>query len=298
MTSSARNASGEGAVAPYAGRRIALATMHGKEKAVAPSMRDVLGAQVVVPPGLDTDVLGTFSGEVARQGTMGEVAVAKARMGMAASGLRIGLASEGSYGPHPQVPFVAAGMEILVLVDDERGLAVTESLIDDAPCFGHVIAGADEDLGAFLDRICFPRHALIVCPNEPAAKGPFVKGIRKPTDLHSAIRAAVAASIDGRALVQTDMRAHMNPTRSSTLERLAARLAARLNCTCPACGAPGFGIVDVESGLPCEWCEGPSVMLRYQVFGCARTDCDYQEKRPRPDGLTHADPGNCTVCNP
>ncbi|MFN2288745.1 MAG: DUF6671 family protein, partial [Chromatocurvus sp.] len=114
---------------PYTGRRIALATMHRKEVVIAPPMKRVLGAELVVPAGLDTDALGTFSGEIPRQGTMGDVAVAKARMGMVAAGLGIGLASEGSFGPHPEIPVVAVGRELLVLVDDERGLVVFESLI-------------------------------------------------------------------------------------------------------------------------------------------------------------------------
>jgi hypothetical protein len=107
-----------GRVAPYAGRRIALATMHGKDSAIAPPLRLRVGADLVVPVGLDTDALGTFTGEIERKGTMREVAIAKARLGMVATGLQLGLASEGSYGPHSSVPFMAAGVELLALVDD------------------------------------------------------------------------------------------------------------------------------------------------------------------------------------
>lgn len=296
MTVSARCKSGYSIAAPYAGRRIALATMHEKDKIIAPPMRDRLGAELVVPAGLNTDALGTFSGEIKRQGTMGEVAIAKARLGMAATGLKFGLASEGTYGPHPQIPFIATGIELLVLVDDERGLIVSESLIDEAPSFDHTNAKPGDDISRFLSRIGFPEHAVIVGPNEPATKGPVVKGIRGASDLSRAIVTAAETSRDGLALVQTDMRAHMNPTRMATLGRLAAKLADRLNHTCPTCAAPGFGLVEVEKGLPCEWCGGPSVMLRHQVFGCVV--CDHREKRPRPDGLTQADPGHCPACNP
>ena len=40
-------------------------------------------------------------------------------------GLALGLASEGSYGPHPVVPFVPSGLELLVLVDEGIVVAVT-----------------------------------------------------------------------------------------------------------------------------------------------------------------------------
>ena len=51
---------------PYHGQRIALASMHAKEQALVAPFRRVLGAEVVVAPALDTDELGTFTGEVPR----------------------------------------------------------------------------------------------------------------------------------------------------------------------------------------------------------------------------------------
>src|SRR6202012_948723 len=51
---------------PYTHKRIGLATIHSKERAIAPPFRRLMGAEVIVPPNLDTDVLGTFSGEVPR----------------------------------------------------------------------------------------------------------------------------------------------------------------------------------------------------------------------------------------
>lgn len=56
------------------------------------------------------------------------------------------------------------------------------------------------------------------------------------------------------------------------------------------------GQVDVETGLRCEWCGGPSLMVRYQIFGCVA--CDHLDRRARSDGLSHADPGQCPECNP
>ncbi|MFN2328336.1 MAG: DUF6671 family protein [Chromatocurvus sp.] len=286
------------AVTPYTGRRIALATMHRKEAVIAPPMRRVLGVELVVPAGLDTDALGTFSGEIPRQGTMGDVAVAKARMGMLAAGVGMGLASEGSYGPHPEIPVIAVGRELLVLVDDERGIVVFESLIDDAPRFAHVTASPGADITSFLAASGFPEHAMIVGPNEPATDGPFVKGIRDAPRLYEAISGAAGSSRDGLALVQTDMRAHMNPTRNAALGRLADRLAVRLTQRCPACGTPGFGIVDVEIGLPCRECGGPSVLMLGEIHGCACTECAHREHYPRPDRLEYATPADCPYCNP
>ena len=278
---------------PYAGRRIAFATMHGKEAAVSAAARDLLGAEIVVPEGIDTDRLGTFSGEVARIGTVEETARAKARMGMAAAGLDLGLASEGSYGPHPQIPFLAAGQEVMVLVDDTRGIVLCETLTDPAPRYDHATLALGEDAAPFLSRIGFPDHAVVVRPN---TGGMAFKGLRDAGKVVEAIARAAGDSRDGRAFVQTDMRAHMNPTRMALLSRLAQRLFARAATPCPACSTPGFGRVGLERGLPCAWCAAPTDLVRAELFGC--TLCNWKETRPRGDGLSEADPGTCPACNP
>lgn len=280
---------------PYRGKQAVLTTMHGKETVIGPVLRQELGLEVV-PIGLDTDSLGTFSGEIPRAGTMREAAIAKARLGMVATGLRIGLASEGSYGPHPHVPFLAGGIELMVLVDDTRGIVVTEHLVEDAPVFDHAFARTSEELGPFLERIEFPRHAVIVKPAMDAPAGFVYKGLRRRDELTAAVSACALLSGDRRALVQTDMRAHMNPTRMDSIRRLASALADRLSQLCPECSATGYGQVDVESGLPCEDCGAPSIMIQHRVFGCVA--CDHRERRPRSDGRAHADPGHCPLCNP
>lgn len=269
--------------------------MHGKDAAIGPVL-EALGMEVVVPAGLDTDALGTFTREVPRRGTMQAAARAKARLGMERAGLPLGIASEGSYGPHPQLVVVPGGVELLVVVDDERGIVVEESLVEDRPCFAHVEVEPGEALDAFLAQVDFPAHALAVSPLGPDDLGGRTKGIRERALLDEAIRAAARRSGEGKARVETDMRAHCNPTRMATIARLAERLAARLRAQCPACGSPGFGVVRVERGLPCEWCDGPSTMVLHEVFGCCA--CAHEEPRPRSDGLRRAPPARCTLCNP
>lgn len=279
---------------PYAGRRAVLATMHGKEAAVAPAFREIAGIGVTGARGIDTDRLGTFTGEVARTGSVEETALAKARLGMAATGETLGIASEGSYGPHPQVPFLAAGVEHLVFVDEERGLVVRETLVDEAPVYDHAVIGSVLELEPVLWRLGFPDHAVTVRPNDGVQVAR--KGIRERPDLREAVAWAVALSADGRAFLQTDMRAHMNPTRMAAIGRLAARLARRLLQVCPSCRAPGFGAVGVERGLPCALCGEPTGMVRAELHGCAA--CGYSEARPRPDGRVEAEAGSCPACNP
>lgn len=74
--------------------RAALGTMHGKEAALAPPL-SVLGITLIRPE-IDTDRFGTFTAEMPRSGTMADAARAKAKAAIAATGLSVGLASEGA----------------------------------------------------------------------------------------------------------------------------------------------------------------------------------------------------------
>jgi len=121
--------------------------------------------------GVDTDNLGTFTGEIARVGTPRQVAIAKARLGLLSTGEQLGLANEGSFGPHPQIPWLAVDHELLAFVDQELGIEAIESVVTDKTNFGHCGARHVGDLGQFLQRSRFPSYALIVRPNDGIKPG-------------------------------------------------------------------------------------------------------------------------------
>ncbi len=281
---------------PYCGREAVLATKHHKERSLGRPFRAALGIVVTVPDDLDTDMLGTFTGEVERVGTPREVAIRKARMGMRASGIPLGLANEGSFGPHPRVPFIASDHEVLAFVDEELGITVVESILTEDTNFGHSSARTVGDLADFMKRARFPSHALIVRPNDGLKLDVLVKGITDCDDLDRAVIRCAAASADGMAHVGTDMRAHVNPTRQRAIRRVAFRLARRLASLCPACGTPGWGITGTEKGLPCRGCGTPTEWVKHEIFGCAQCDCT--DARPRRDGRREAEEGQCPLCNP
>ena len=157
---------------PYAGAAIAIATLHGKAGALAPAFAAV-GVRLVPADDVDTDALGTFSGEIPRRLPPLDTAIEKARLGMRATGLPLGLATEGSFGPDPVLGFVPLHREIAVLVDDTRGLVIAESLAShETNLAGRTIAAVDALDDAELARWKFPSHALIVRA-EPA--GPDVR---------------------------------------------------------------------------------------------------------------------------
>ena len=269
--------------------RVALGSMHGKEAALVPPLA-ALGIEVVVA-GIDTDRFGTFTAETPRQGSMEEAARAKAVAACGVTGLPVGIGSEGAYGPHPVIPFAGIGQEVLVWHEAATGRAIVERVLDREPVYDQAevadLAGAE----GFLARIGFPACAVIVAPAPTLP--PVAKGLRSVEALEAALRRALRKAPDGRAFLQTDMRAHMNPRRMAMIGQLAEKLAARLAEHCPDCGAPGWGLVRHAAGLPCEDCGGPTGLIAADVRGC--TACGAERVVDR-GGFAAA--LYCPACNP
>jgi len=140
-------------------RRAALGTMHGKEAAIAPPLA-TLGIALTVAP-IDTDRFGTFTAETPRTCRMEDAARAKALAAIEATGLPVGIASEGAYGPHPYLPFTPLGQELILWHDARTGQEIIERQIDPRPLYDQTEAATLEDAEPFLTRIRFPQTAVI-----------------------------------------------------------------------------------------------------------------------------------------
>ncbi len=274
-----------------------LTSMHGKERVIGPILRDELGLIVAPAASVNTDQFGTFSREVARSGSQLDTARAKIAAAFKyAPAARVGLASEGSFGPHPNIPFLAIGRELVLMVDQESGLELTgyDASIDTN--FGYIVAKDREAAFAFAQRARFPEHGLIVmgCRDEqPAPDLLLNKEITEAAALEAAVQEARRRC--GAAFVETDMRAHRNPTRMSAIARATRDLARRFNSQCPNCNHPGFAVTERLRGLPCAWCGEPTRAIIAEVLICQ--SCGHREERSVATVPT-VDPGQCDGCNP
>mgnify|MGYP003335375245 CR=1 FL=1 len=290
---------------PYRGALVALATRHGKERVIAPALRHGLGAELLHVATVDTDALGSFCGSVPRVISALEACERKAVLAAEAAGLRLAIASEGSFTAHPRVPMLSVGIESMLFLDRDRGLTIVEQRLCHRTNHAHrLVCAADlvdghgsDDLVRWLMAVGFPRHALIVRPSQPDQESPRIwKGVSSQPALLSALPMAMHHSSDGCAQVETDMRAHCNPTRMAAIRRLSFKLIRRIRSLCPACGSPGWGLLRSEPGLPCSWCQQPTELVLAEWHGCGV--CHHQVRQPRRDGLQAADPGHCLACNP
>lgn len=271
-----------------------MLTQHGKETAIASVLEPTLGCRVEHVTGYDTDQLGTFTRDIPRSGTQLDAARKKARIGMELAGLKHGLASEGSFGPDPFAGMFSWNTEVLIFIDDDLGIEVFGVFHGPARS-SHLMA---EDWGAienFARTAGFPAYRLVLRPDAQDDIR-IRKGIADWAELKAAFSCAREASISGRVFVEHDLRAHAHPERMGNIRRAAEDLATKLQCACPACGAPGFAAVEQVSGLPCADCGAPTRETRAEIRGCVR--CDHRKTRARADGRAYADPGRCDFCNP
>ncbi len=281
----------------YVGQEICLATMHKKEGYLNPACEKILGASLSPLEGkINTDLLGTFSGEIERKGTQKETVLKKCRLGLEISGRSLGMASEGSFGPHPYIPFIPSAIETLVFVDTVRNFEIFQTMLFTKTNYRQMTCSSTEDLTEFLTYVGFPSHGVIVKPNISKDKKVVFKGIDNFTDLKKKLEICVENSFDKRAFIETDMRAHKNPTRGITLRKLGIRLFRRLTCLCPVCKAPGWGKTSTKKGRPCRLCECPSELPVSYIWSCNR--CLHQEEEPFSSYVNYIDPRYCNICNP
>lgn len=280
-------------VHPYFGKNVVLTSKHFKKSMIEPSFRKLLEIKLIECPA-DTDILGTFSGEVERTLPPLETALQKARLGLDQLGMDLGIASEGSIGPDPIIPFLNSDIEILVFIDLVNKIEIIEVFRSfDIIAFQKIVS-INENLDEFLIKSDFPNHKLIVRSNLDGTLNP-IKGIGNKTDLKNAIELMARNSTDRQVSIESDLRAHCSPSRALNIKSAAEILAKRVKAQCKICNSPGWGKVDVEKGLECQSC-GANVekAIKREVFGCYK--CDHKEFG---DQLSlFADPAICDWCNP
>jgi hypothetical protein len=271
---------------------VSVITKHSKDQSLLHCFRKGLGLEVIVDTLVDTDSLGTFSGEVERKDDPITCVKNKIQLGLGQTNARYLLASEGSFGPHPEIPFVSINEELLLFHDRVMNLDILERSISTATNFSYFNEEKGVTLTEFLQQVQFPSHGLILIEETNGVR--FVeKDIVSIHKLEGSIRRAKQNSSNWH--IETDMRAHRNPLRMEHIRQCAEKLTERIQTKCPACKIPGFGRTRTEPGLPCSICGLPTNSIRFHVFNCL--GCSYFEKRERTDKFME-DPMYCNFCNP
>ncbi len=282
---------------PYEGSCFILPTKHGKSRSIGPVMWETLRASVLEYV-LDTDQLGTFAGEVERKESALDCARKKCEWSIEFLGNKVEfvLASEGSFGMHPHLPFLPCDHEILYFIDRKHGFHLHVSHWSENTNYRMGAVDSFDGLLTFAEEAQFSSHGLIVRPDNRDTKGPIFKGINSQKSLEKAFTESLGHSAQGKVWVETDMRANFNPSRMRVIGELAQKFAERLRSYCPQCGVPGWGSVRVERGLRCHDCSYPTDLIKQEILGCPK--CTYEESKDPLHGFQYAKPINCPNCNP
>ena len=263
---------------------------------MAPPFRRVLDAEIVVAPQLDTDELGTFSGEVPRPDALVETCAIKAELAFRSLDVDCAIANEGSYGPIDAVPLVPSGVEIMAFLDRKRGIRIIETLSDAS----HQLAPAALQGGRSQHRQGGEGDRL------PALRR--VRAVQQrhgPSDQERAGhpgRRRLGDEPGGQALRGRHGgadRRHARPSQSHAHARAArAVVAARqaAGASLPEMRCAGLRQIGNRRGLPCEGCAKPTHWVHFEIDGCSV--CGHAETRPRKDGRKTAAKLSCASCSP
>ena len=277
----------------YEGRQVVLLTKHGKQDLLKDAFESDLGCSLLHTDAFDTDQLGTFTRDVDRAGSQLEAARRKARIGMELTGVNIGIASEGSFGPDPFAGFFTWNTEILLWVDDELGIEVTGIANGPAQSIHREVKTVNELLDFALEAK-FPEHHLVLRP-EHQDHPQIYKNISDEQRLLNAFLAAKEMSLNGAVFVENDLRAFCNPSRQEIIRNAAKDLVQKLRSTCPACSTPGYWRTKRIPGLRCSFCNQKTRLPVAEVWNCRA--CSYEEQLENKSEQ-FADPSKCDSCNP
>lgn len=277
----------------FEGRHLLVASKHDKEKVIAPIFEQELNVKIVPNTIFDTDILGTFSGEINRDEDVLTTLRKKCVMALQLHKMDLGIASEGSFGAHPSCFFLPGDEEFLILIDLKNNLEIVAKELSTETNFNGKYIDSVEELLDFALQIKFPSHGLIL--KEQETNFTIVhKGIRNNVELIAMFN-KIKNSF-GKVYVETDMRANYNPTRMRIIEKAAYKLVEKIKNKCPKCETPGFDTTTFNRGLPCGQCNSPTRSLLSVAYTCKK--CNYTLDKMYPNDKRSEDPMYCDYCNP
>jgi hypothetical protein len=270
---------------------IYFVTKHEKEHIVAPSFFDAFRSKVV---GLevDTDILGTFSGE--RERELDPLSNARKKIDLAmleTSNAKYFLASEGSFVPHPEAPWITLNEECLLFYDKETQLSIHVFEYSNEVHFKRKSIDSATEIKEVIDSFDFPNHGIIIKLSKEGSQK-YIKEISTDSELETVLLMAFG---EGWLVeVESDLRAHRNPTRRKVIRKAGERLVEELKLTCPKCASIGQIIKKRIEGVQCANCGIPSRQVKSYLRSCYFCQHEWEQDLKNPP----IDPQFCSWCNP
>lgn len=277
----------------FENRALLIATKHGKEQVFVPLLENALKVKCFINTEFDTDIFGTFSGEISRKENALETLKKKCLAAMSHYKCDLAVASEGSFGPHPAAFLANADDELVILIDLKNDFEFIGRKVSLETNFASKTVFDLNDFLSFLEQVQFPSHKVIL-KKSPNNYTEIYKDGRNKLEIIQIFQ--ILLEKFGSVYAETDMRAMNNPTRMKVIKEAAENLIEKVVSLCPECLFPGFSVTSSVAGLPCSSCNSSTNSILYHLFSCAK--CSYTEKKYYPRNVQTEDPMYCDNCNP
>lgn len=279
----------------FANRTVYIATMHGKEQVISPLLTTEFLCPCVLVEGIDTDQFGTFTWEKKRIGDMLYTARAKIHHAIQLTGADLVIASEWSFWPYTPFPLIHENFELTLLYDRINNREITGHF---RTCKTNLqwsyITSVDEAL-QFAESIWFPDHGIVVRRSKDGTHWIY-KDITSVEALIDSIEKLLKPRWVTSLYLETDMRAHKNPTRMHAIAASTKNLIQAAQSLCPRCQRPWFVVTGYDGFRLCSWCKNLTDVASHTSKRCQW--CCYEERREIILESPYADPAHCSVCNP
>lgn len=279
----------------FDGKKIGIVSMHDKYGLLKADLQKSLKLIPFAVTSVNTDEFGTFSGEIERK----QDALSTLRLKCDAGKNRfpevdLFLASEGSFGPHPELFFSSANEELILLKDYRNDKEYIGRTVTTNTNYSRLRSNNKDEIEAFIKNIGFPHHGILLKIESSGATDLWHKNLTNWDELHSILHQYPTNSCFIE--VRTDMRAHRNPTRQEAIKSCLKNLITQIESNCPACHSVYFTLDQIIPGLPCKACSFPTKSTLKYVYKCQF--CKYEQEQLFPKNKKHEDPQFCDFCNP
>lgn len=281
----------------FANRNALLVTKHAKEQVIGPLLHQEFNINLQVAGNVDTDLFGTFSGEVERLQNQYDTAKLKIN---AAKELYptadLLLASEGSFNPHPEAPVITVNTELVLLADLKNDVEIAAWYKTYNTNIENRKIKTAAQLADFAAAIGFPDNRIILKAKNAQGKFQVAKGASTVEKLIEMFEGIKKHTTKDTVEAETDMRACYNTLRMENIRLCTINLINEMHSKCVQCKTPGFSVVNSKKGLPCQQCGMPTNAVLYYVYECKK--CAYTMEKKFPLNKFTEDPMYCNFCNP
>ena len=152
------------------------------------------------------------------------------------------------------------------------------------------VQSVDEAI-TFAKKVGFPEHGIII-----KKRNRIYKNITTEQELVATVGHLLSGFFTKKVLLETDMRAHKNPSRRIAIEQATLHLIQMMQSFCPRCGIPGFGVKEYSKTSKCSCCGFPTEFPTHEIYQCQ--SCAHSEIKPIDSQELFTDPMYCSRCNP